>query len=328
MLGGMTISQVLRWMVPSLALVVGCKGDEGGSSSTGTESTAGTTTAGTTTAGTTTDEPTTGVTGGMTSGSTGEGTSGGPGGGACEAYNKTQVMVAERICTCAVEAGDFPDVQSCLEILTEPPADAMCRCDTLAAFPESDAAYQCVVDASPALVMCLEAAACGDQAAQMACFDAFEMVAGQCPEPSKQADGAVGLQCQGEPAFMCTSGEQVPEYFTCDMEMDCKDGSDEAKDKCIFTCTDGQEVPSYSKCDGVPDCMDMSDEPSECYFMCMSGESVLKEFVCDGFDDCMDGSDEVGDCTFMCGSGEEVPKAYVCDMEPDCMDGSDEANCP
>lgn len=332
-MGVVKIAWILRWVVPSVALLAGCKDNEGGSNSAGTETTAGTTSAGTTSASSTsassTDVPTTGVTG-TSMDSSSEGATGEPSGDGCEQFNAGQLQVVESDCTCAVEAGWFRELAFCLEVMTEPPARAMCRCGALEPFTDADAAYQCRADGFPALLTCLEAADCEDNAARSACRAEFDEAAAACPAPSKQADGVVALQCLGDAAFMCMSGEQVPYYFTCDAEMDCPDNSDEAKELCIVTCTDGEEVPSsaYIRCDGKADCMDMSDEPPACYAECMSGEQVLKRQFCDGEINCMDASDEDGDCSFACGRGPSVPQSFVCDMEPDCLDGSDEADCP
>lgn len=314
---------LLGWLVPSLVLVSGCKGDEGGSSSTGTEgsTTAATMTEGTTTAGTTTEQPTTGpVT---------EGTTSGPPGASCLSYEGSQGKIVERNCGCAVEQGLFDDLQTCVDALSSTPEEVMCRCGVYDGFGGSDAVFACLEDAVVAATACLTGLACDEFDAADVCYEAYNEAAAMCGGPNKEAEGQVALQCEGGAAFMCTSGDQVPAFYVCDMVQDCADGSDEAKDECIFTCMSGEEVPIFAKCNGEPDCMDMSDEPAECYFMCMSGgEQILAAYVCDGEPDCMDASDEAGDCTFMCMSGETVPKAWVCDGIGDCMDESDEANCP
>jgi hypothetical protein len=51
---------------------------------------------------------------------------------------------------------------------------------------------------------------------------------------------------------MCTSGETVPLSFTCDMENDCKDMSDEDPKACAFTCGSGESIPKGGVCDGEP----------------------------------------------------------------------------
>jgi len=319
-----------RVLLAGLILSAGCPNNGNESTTSMTGSTTEASTGGSTsTSGSTTDEPTAG---GSISGSTGTSTAGSttgtPPGGACGAYLEAKHAALMALCPCLVEMMQFPDLETCLMFVGDPPEIEQCTCDVLADFPGVDAYLTCQTAAQDGLSKCLSTTSCSDMAALEGCFNAASDASDMCPAGDKQADGAVALQCFDEPAFMCKSGEQIPQYYTCDMDMDCPDGSDEEKALCIFTCMDGQEVPSYSKCDGTPDCMDMSDEPPECYFMCMDGAQILQQLVCDGFDDCEDGSDEVGDCKFMCTNGEEIPKAWKCDGEPDCRDGSDESNCP
>ena len=57
---------------------------------------------------------------------------------------------------------------------------------------------------------------------------------------------------------MCGSGEQIPDSWTCDYVVDCRDMSDEAG--CSFACGSGELIAIEWKCDGEPDCEDGSDE--------------------------------------------------------------------
>lgn len=310
----------------STVLLAACPDKENDSTSmTGTTtdaSTGGTSS----TSSSTTDQPTTSGT--TTSGTSTSGTTGTPPGGACGAFVASKTAALTSLCGCLVEQMQFPDVETCLMLVADPPEIDQCTCDVLADFPAVDPFLTCQTKVQDDLTKCLSGISCTDMAAFDGCFEAAGNASDLCPESDKQADGAIELQCHDGMAFMCKSGEQIPQSYTCDNEMDCPDSSDEDKALCIFTCMNGEEVPIYTKCDGSPDCMDMSDEPPECYFMCMDGEQILQQFVCDGFDDCMDASDEIGDCKFMCTSGEQIPKSWKCDGEPDCRDGSDEANCP
>lgn len=67
--------------------------------------------------------------------------------------------------------------------------------------------------------------------------------------------------------FTCISDQQcIPEYFVCDYEKDCNDGSDETLCK-----------------------------PSKCKdneFTCANKRCISKKWVCDKENDCRDGSDE------------------------------------
>lgn len=106
--------------------------------------------------------------------------------------------------------------------------------------------------------------------------------------------------------FTCVSDQQcIPEYFVCDFEKDCTDGSDEASCK-------------------QPKCKDNE-------FTCDNKRCISKKWVCDKENDCRDGSDE-RNCglknqtqitckeeEFRCAStGACIPLQWKCDSDNDC----------
>uniref|UniRef100_A0A671QVX5 Low density lipoprotein receptor-related protein 1Ab n=1 Tax=Sinocyclocheilus anshuiensis TaxID=1608454 RepID=A0A671QVX5_9TELE len=126
------------------------------------------------------------------------------------------------------------------------------------------------------------------------------------------------------------NGRCIPVSWTCDLDDDCGDRSD--------------EPPS---CDN--DCGDNSDEAgcshscSSVQFKCSSGRCIPEYWTCDGDNDCGDYSDEThANCTnqatrppggchtdeFQCRmDGLCIPMRWRCDGDTDCMDLSDEKNC-
>ncbi len=302
---GLRISLVLTLTV----LLPSCGADKGGTSQTA--ATSDDTTGGSTTSqSTSTDEPTIAGTtdGSVTNGSSTDVTSSSPttsdtgdtGGGIkedCEAASVSEYQLEVLNCSCLVELGEFPDLQSCL-MWVEPASEQQmrtCTCDVLATDPSTAAEAECNRDLWGTVVACLTPLECSDISARGACFDAF--FDHECGDTPKQTSGQIYLQCEGGTSHMCGSGEAIPHYWTCDDTNDCMDGSDEAVAICKFMCGSGELINNFSVCNGVSDCMDMSDETKEM-------------------------------CKFDCGDGQDIPKGYVCDGWADCANMSDEAMCP
>ena len=311
-----TIHVALTWIVMAAA----CGDDKGGDTTGSTGSTTSQEQT-TTTDGTTGPDPTTGpTTGPTTDGTTGpdptdgttgpdptDGTTGEPVDPAiyeqCKAYEADAAMVADAQCKCLVASGNFPDQAACLAEVGTEPAEADCTCMVYGKHPETKASLNCVAGPQKTFADCLAKAACDDPDAQGACFDAVYEAVLDCPETSDAFDLDVAIECSGEPAFTCGSGEQILESSKCDFQDDCMDGSDEVGCPNVFMCMNGAKIPEGFKCDGELDC-------------------------CEGEPNCGDMSDEAGCPVFMCGSGETIPEIFKCDDFPDCMDDSDEKNCP
>lgn len=158
--------------------------------------------------------------------------------------------------------------------------------------------------------------------------------------------------------FMCGSihgnstGQCIPQRWTCDHEPDCKDGSDENSLQCgenaertcktnEFHCGNGMCISQFWKCDGNKDCDDGSDE-KDCDFTCPEndfkcvgdGRCINSIWLCDGDHDCADGSDE-HDCDAGCKAKQFscsdrsmcIEETWKCDGDFDCRDHSDEKDC-
>uniref|UniRef100_A0A673BUV4 Low density lipoprotein receptor-related protein 1Ab n=1 Tax=Sphaeramia orbicularis TaxID=375764 RepID=A0A673BUV4_9TELE len=157
--------------------------------------------------------------------------------------------------------------------------------------------------------------------------------------------------------YPCASGRCIPISWTCDLDDDCGDRSDEP-DSCAyptcfpltqFTCANGRCININWRCDNDNDCGDNSDEAgcshscSSVQFKCNSGRCIPEYWTCDGDNDCGDYSDEThANCTnqatrppggchvdeFQCRmDGLCIPMRWRCDGDTDCMDLSDENSC-
>ncbi|KPM03977.1 low-density liporeceptor-related 2-like protein 1 [Sarcoptes scabiei] len=166
-------------------------------------------------------------------------------------------------------------------------------------------------------------------------------------------------QC-GPRQFRCrSSGLCIQDFYICDHEMECDDGSDEDYQLCQsffpkcnetdqFQCRNYRCIYRKKVCDFVDDCLDGSDEINCLYnsttknntcqsneFRCDNDDCIPKSQRCDGKPHCLDKSDEF-DCNdptkcseneFSCSDNICLDNIFVCDHEDDCLDGLDEKNC-
>lgn len=272
-----------------------------------------------------------GTTGAQTTatGGTGDDTTGEPRdlGMICGSLLSRNAEAVQGLCQCDVEAGVWSDIQSCMEFNGVDPNTLDCQCSVFEKYPELTPSFDCLDKAAGAYLECVAPHTCAASVAREACLNDYTIATDACPPMhDNTAAGEVAIVCEGETAFMCDDGAQIPESWACDLETDCADASDE--NECpSFMCDDGEKIPDFWQCDGMEDCMDASDEVGCPEFICGSGESIPEAWHCDGFGDCVDLSDEAMCPEFMCGSGEAIPESWKCDGEPDCMDDSDEMMC-
>jgi hypothetical protein len=127
--------------------------------------------------------------------------------------------------------------------------------------------------------------------------------------------------------FLCDGDLEVPQYYVCDYQIDCADGTDEV-DCEYFACGSGEIINAEYRCDAGFHCQDGSDEIDCPKFECGDGLLIPVQWICDFAEDCDGGEDEADCAHITCESdGEHLPQAWRCDLEDDCLDGSDEWDC-
>lgn len=120
-------------------------------------------------------------------------TTGGADGLGCQHYVESQANINAKYCPCAVQAGVYPDVESCVAERSD--AQAQCRCEVYADFPEVDAALQCRADAAPKLLDCLDSVICTVVKQQQGCMITYDNAVTMCPQPGAEAEAAVLAKC-------------------------------------------------------------------------------------------------------------------------------------
>jgi hypothetical protein len=174
---------------------------------------------------------TTGTDGGATTADEPTGTeTGGENAAGCAAIIKEYTLQSEEWCRCYVAEGDYPDVATCMLDSGLPLSSETqsCMCEAWTDDPDGAAFLQCGPEREKTYTACLKDAQCDrDKAGE--CLDAA-LLTTDCPDTSVQTDAKIDLECFDASPFQCTSGEQIPDDWTCNGMKDCKDGSDEPDD--------------------------------------------------------------------------------------------------
>lgn len=222
------------FLVSALTILSSSCGDDKGGASESSATSGGTTggstsSQSTSTDGSATDGSTTG--GSTTGGDTSSPTSGDTGGGIKEDCDASTALIAQSdmyTCTCEVEKGGFPDVETCMAFFGHVPeeqAKMACACEQTATDPSNAGVEACRRDAWETFLACITPLMCSEDDAFSVCFNA--LLDSSCGDASDQSLAQILLQCEGSKPYMCGSGETIPEEWTCDDQSDCMDGSDE-----------------------------------------------------------------------------------------------------
>jgi len=99
-------------------------------------------------------------------------------------------------CECAIEAGDFPDLESCLMVYM-PPAPPECICEILTADPANGPAMACQAATQVELFTCVSALDCADMDGISDCEVAAETNDAACPPITTASQAEVEMMCFG-----------------------------------------------------------------------------------------------------------------------------------
>ena len=123
-------------------------------------------------------------------------------------------------------------------------------------------------------------------------------------------DGGAGV-------FVCDNGEEIPEDWENDGEIDCSDGSDENDEGSTFTCDNGEQIPAEWENDGEEDCSDGSDENDgsmEDSEQSERLESMMEALMESNLDKTMEAfSEKLGELV-----EDNVPSEPIIDLEDSC----------